>query len=428
MLGSPADTKIEVLDAAGRPVPQLLLQATRDSWITLRSEDANDPAIRLGQFDEMDLNDYMYFNGEVLRIFRLARGPDSDMNYFSRGAMRRAWFYTSPAGHGLDEPCYVVEPRPVGSAIVPNGLPTFTLYYTNDDDSERQLGRDSRLIFTAPEKGAYLVRVTDTRGWSGERFAYRLIVRPPAPNFTAALETKGLDAIPTGTGVQFAVSVDRKDGFEGPIRVDLTNAPAGFFVSSPIVVEAGHLSAAGCIFAYASTPQGPADFSRMKLTATAQIGAQTVMHPIAAFPKVAVAPAPKQALFVEPDADGKAAGDGKTAPTKPLEIVLAPGGRVPAWLRVDRRGNDALLALDLEGLPHGVIIDSIGLNGVQIRANETEREVFLSCARWVEEQDRLCHLVTGNARGNDVVEGLQSSFPVLLKIRKAPAATTAAAN
>ena len=33
MLGSPADTKIEVLDAQGEPVPRVLLQATKDSWL-----------------------------------------------------------------------------------------------------------------------------------------------------------------------------------------------------------------------------------------------------------------------------------------------------------------------------------------------------------------------------------------------------------
>ncbi|MEI9893199.1 MAG: hypothetical protein WDN28_04640 [Chthoniobacter sp.] len=74
-----------------------------------------------------------------MKIFRLARGPDADMVYFTRGGVRRAFFNTSPAGHGLDEPCYVVEPKPVGAKIVPNGLPVFTLSYTNDDDSERQL-------------------------------------------------------------------------------------------------------------------------------------------------------------------------------------------------------------------------------------------------------------------------------------------------
>jgi hypothetical protein len=75
-----------------------------------------------------------------------------------------------------------------------------------------------------------------------------------------------------------------------------------------------------------------------------------------------------------------------------------------------------------------VIVDSIGLNGVQIRAGENEREVFLSCASWVPEQDRLVHVVTGNARANESTEGLQASFPVLLKVRKAAPAQTVSAK
>src|SRR6202012_1209770 len=106
----------------------------------------------------------------------------------------------------------------------------------------------------------------------------------------------------------------------------------------------------------------------------------------------------KQMLLLEPDASGKPIGDGKTAPPKPYEITIAPGGRVSAWLRVDRHGNDGLLALDVEGLPHGVIVDSIGLNGVQIRANENEREIFLSCDSRVPEQARLFQVVAGSVR------------------------------
>src|SRR5882757_1002988 len=114
MLGSPADTRIEVLSDKGAPVPMLTLQATKDSWLTLRSTDANAPGIRLGQFSEMLLDDYMYFNGEVLKISRLARGPDADMSYYANRGKRRDYFFTSPASHGLDDVCYVVEPKPPG--------------------------------------------------------------------------------------------------------------------------------------------------------------------------------------------------------------------------------------------------------------------------------------------------------------------------
>ncbi len=232
MLGSPADTKIEVLDSKGDPVPEVVLQATKDSWLTLRSADSASAGIRLGQFREMELNDYMYFNGEVVKINRLARGPDDDMVFYTRNGIRRAYFNTSSAGHGLDEPCYVVEPKPVGTTIVPNGLPVFTINYVNDDDSERELGKDSRLYFTAPTKGRYLVRVTDTRGWSGERFAYRLMIRPPELDYAATIATKGEVRIPAGSGEQFVVKVERKDGWDGDVRVDVSGVPPGFFVST----------------------------------------------------------------------------------------------------------------------------------------------------------------------------------------------------
>jgi len=61
--------------------------------------------------------------------------------------------------------------------------PGVTLYYANDDDGERKLGSDSKLQFTAPADGSYLIRVSDTRGFGGDRFAYRLLVREPKPDF-----------------------------------------------------------------------------------------------------------------------------------------------------------------------------------------------------------------------------------------------------
>lgn len=418
-MGSPADTKIEVLDMQGKPVPMLLFQATKDSWLTLRSTDANAPGIRLGQFTEMALDDYMYFNGEILKIVRLARGPDADMNYYTNRGKRRDYFFTSPAAHGLDDVCYVVEPRRMGSKIVPNGLPTFTVNYANDDDSSRELGSDSYLIFTAPAKGSYLVRVSDTRGWSGDRYAYRLILRSPQPDFAVNLLTAAEVNIPDGSGVQYALSTDRIDEWDGDIRVDVSNVPEGFFMSSPVTIQAGHLVASGCLYALPGTKLGAHDFSKMKITATGTVNGKEVVKPVNSISKVMVTAAPKKLLLMEPDVAGKPAGDGKNIPQKPYEITIAPGTTVSAWLRVDRRGDDALIACDVENLPHGVIVDNIGLNGVQIRAGENEREIFLSCAAFVPEQDRLCHVIIGSARTDAVREtGAVAGFPILLKVRK----------
>lgn len=419
MVGSPADTKIEVLDARGQPVPMINMQATKDSWLTLRSKDANEAAIRLGQFSEMDLNDYMYFNGEVLKILRLARGPDADMIYYAKGGKRRAYFNTSPSAHGLDDVCYVVEPKPIGARIVSNGLPVFTVNYANDDDGERELGRDSRLIFTAPEKGSYVIRVSDTRGWSGERFAYRLVVRPPRQDYVAKLRTSNEIKVPLSSGVQFAITADREDGFDGDVRIDVSGVPEGFFISTPMVVQAGHLDAAGCLYALPNARLGVHDFSKVKIMATSIVNGKPLEKSAGEFSKITVSEASKKSLFMEPDQAGKPMGDGKTAPARPYEVTIVPGMTVSVWLRVDRRGDDALIPVDVENLPHGVIVDNIGLNGVQIREKENEREIFLSCAKWVPDQDRLCHVIVGSAR-NDAVkaDSSQTSFPVLLKVRK----------
>ena len=46
------------------------------------------------------------------------------------------------------------------------------------------------------------------------------------------------------------------------------------------------------------------------------------------------------------------------------------------------------------------------------RWGETEREIFLTAAKWVPETDRLCFAIENQA-------GRQTSLPVMLHVRKA---------
>jgi len=95
----------------------------------------------------------------------------------------------------------------------------------------------------------------------------------------------------------------------------------------------------------------------------------------------------------------------------PLELTIAPGQTIPAMLRVQRHGHDDLVTFTVENLPHGVIVDNIGLNGVLIPKGQDERQIFLSAARWVGDTDRLCYAVESQA-------GRQTSLPVLLHVRR----------
>ncbi|MBW3543258.1 MAG: hypothetical protein KY476_23635, partial [Planctomycetes bacterium] len=187
---SPADTRVEVLDAQGRPLERILLRAVRDSYITFRPIDSSQTQARLKNWEEMDLNQFLYMDGEVVKLFRAPQGPDSGYEFYPIGGKRRLYFDTSAVTHALEEPVYIVEPYRPGAEVVDNGLPVFPVYYENDDDALRKLGNDSRLTFIAPADGEYLVRVTDVRGFGGADYKYTLVVRPPQPGFTASLSPK----------------------------------------------------------------------------------------------------------------------------------------------------------------------------------------------------------------------------------------------
>ncbi len=411
--GSPADTKIEVLHSDGKPVARLLMQAVRDSYNNFRSVDANNPDIRLQNWEEMELNEYVWFNGDVMKIFRQPRGPDGGTFFYVSNGKRRTYFDTSATAHPFDEPCYIVEPHPLGSELLPNGLPVFTLNYQNDDSGDRKLGRDSRLTFTAPADGRYVVRVSDTRGWGGERFVYSLVIREPIPDFSVKLAGANPTVMP-GASIGFSFRADRKDNFDDPIQIDITGVPAGYFASTPLLIEAGHDLISGSLHA---TPdaKADADWSKVKITATAK----GITHDAGSFGKVTLGAPPKFVIVLEPDLGGKAVMRELKDETKPLELTLVPGQTVKAWLRAVRMKDNGIINLDVHGLPHGVIIDDIGLNGVQIRAGENERPIFFRAAKWVQDQDKLCHAAISSARNEHDSAGLQTSFPILMRVRKA---------
>ncbi len=413
---SPIDTKIEVLRPDGRPIERLLLQAVRDSHITFRQIDSVTDDLRVENWQEMELNQLMYLQGEVCKIFRMPQGPDSGFQFYSSGGKRRAYFDTSGIAHALDESTYVVEPHPPGSELVPSGLPIFTVYYENDDDAERELGTDSRLLFTPPTDGKYLVRVTDTRGQSGQRYGYRLVIRQANPDFKVTLNGAN-PKVNAGGGKEFSLKVDRIDGFDGDISVALTNIPAGYLASTPVLIQAGHLEAKGTLNAALDAVQvEETNAAPIQVTATAEVAGRSVTKEVNSLGKIMLVEQPKLFVALEPYDENVTNFVERSISDKPVEITIAPGQSVPAWLKIKRNGHDDLVTFSVEGLPHGVIVDNIGLNGVLIPKGQDRRQIFLTAAKWVPEIDRLCFAQAKQA-------DLQTSLPVLIHIRKSIAQT-----
>ena len=393
--GSPVDTVIEVRHADGKPIERLLLQAVRDSNITFRGIDGNSRDCRLTNWEEMQLNQMVYLNGEVVKLFRSPRGPDSGFLFYEGdGGKRLCYFDTTGTVHAVDEPCFIVEPHAPGSKLVSSGLPVIPLYYANDDDGQRRLGSDSRLTFTAPADGSYCIRVRDARGDGGERFAYRLTVRSPEPDFKVRLSGAN-PTIDAESGKKFTLALERIDGFESEVQVEVTGLPEGFRASTPIVIQAGHREADGVLFAAADAVQpSPEALKKIVVQAKASVDGKPVAKTVNSFGQIKLAPKPKLLVRMEP-----------------AELVIAPGTTISATLKVQRNGHDDLITFSVENLPHGVIVDNIGLNGVLMPKGESERQIFITADSWVPETSRLCFAVENQV-------GSQCSPPVMVHVRR----------
>src|SRR5262249_49195440 len=133
----------------------------------------------------------------------------------------------------------------------------------------------------------------------------------------------------------------------------------------------------------------------LKLVATAMIEGKEVRHEAnGALPKA-----------VEP-------GDIVTTVTQPI-VTLKPGQETRMLVKVDRRnGFKGRIPLDVQGLPHGVRVLHIGLNGILVTERDTEREVFLYAEPWVKSMEHP-FVVLANREGKGTQHAAKS---VLLKV------------
>lgn len=418
---SPLDTKIEVLNSRSQPVPRLLLRAVRDSVIEFRGMNSEQRGVRLANWEEMLLNEYVYLSGDVIKLFQQRRGPDADAQFYPENGNRFAYYDTTSRAHTLGEPGYIVVPYAVRTELPNNGLPIFTLFYENDDDSHRKLGKDSRLTFVAPHDGAYFIRVTDVRGFSGDKLTYELTIRRPQPDFKVTL-TGEKPTINAGSGKPFTVKAERTDNFNGPIRVDIEGMPPGLSVTTPVIIQDGHYEASGVINALddASAPTDE-QLKSIKISAIATVCGQERKKDVPSFTAIKLAEKPKVLAYLtsagtkpgptEQQLKPESRSAGASLLPAMEELTIRPGGTITARLRVERNGFDDRIAFDVANLPHGIIVDDIGLSGVLIPEKQTERTIFLRAEPWVAEQTRPFFATAQ-------VEGNQCSLPMLITVTK----------
>ncbi len=406
-LGSPLDTVIEVLDAKGNPVPRATLRSVARTYVTFRDHDSAGANIRLEAWSELAVNDYLYVGSELMRIDSLPTHPDADCFFYQINGQRTGYLDTTPTHHYMGEPMYKVEIHPPGTTFPPNGFPVFAIPYRNDDGGPGY-GKDSRLFFEPPADGEYQVRVSDARGHAqdaqGRVFEslgspYRLTIRPPRPSFNVSFNPTN-PSIWKGGAIAVTVTAERSDGFEDAIELKLENLPPG--LSAPVTtIPAGERATSFALHAEANAAV-PDKAPPIRLIAKAKINGQEVVREV-------TGQAPK---VVDP-------GDIVTT-TEQSEITLKPGGQVRLTVNIERRGGfKGRVPIEVKGMPHGVRVLDIGLNGILITEKETRRTMVLYAEPWVRPMDHPI-VVLAKREGKNTEHAAKS---VLLKIA-APAAAS----
>jgi hypothetical protein len=93
---------------------------------------------------------------------------------------------------------------------------------------------DSRLVYEFTKSGDYVVRIRDVQDRGGEEYAYRLRIAPARPDYVLRLNTDSARLV-QGDSAVLAVTVLRKDGFDGEINLAVQDLPPGLTAGDAVI-------------------------------------------------------------------------------------------------------------------------------------------------------------------------------------------------
>jgi hypothetical protein len=206
--------------------------------------------------------------------------------------------------------------------------------------------KDSKLTYKFSRTGEYQIEMRNLWSVPAENYPYQLLIRAPEPGFEAMLGADQPYLYPGETGT-LKLSLDRRDGFDEAVPVQLRGLCAGF-TAEAVQIPAGSNNAEILI---QSTDVSPGKYCRI----SADTGGQT------AWRSVRIASGGGEgATFAKVDSAVLAAAE---RPDFSLEaslniVSLVPGGssELPVLIR-RRSGFDAPLQFSAANLPPGVSLE-----------------------------------------------------------------------
>jgi hypothetical protein len=155
---------------------------------------------------------------------------------------------------------------------------TGNLLAFNDDHEDLAAGvnthhADSYFMARLPADGTYYVHLGDAARNGGDEYGYRLRLSAPQPDFALRVVPSSISLRSKSTA-PLSVYVIRKDGFTGPVKLSLTNPPAGFS-ATPISLSGTQAMVRLTLKTSLITNQEPVNLT---VVGTATIGGQNVTH------------------------------------------------------------------------------------------------------------------------------------------------------
>lgn len=269
---------------------------------------------------------------------------------------------------------------PMDSVVVLTDAAGKTLAWNDDyEEKEGELrltggiqthAADSYLRAQIPLTGTYQIRVTDSQGQGGEAYAYRLRISPPRPGYELRVSPSTLNL---RTNQPFPVDVYalRQDGFAGPIKLALKNAPENLRLDGAVIPEGtNHVT-----LTITATGKPGAEPAPLALEGLAPIDGQEVVREalptddtMQAFLYRHLLPAQSLMGVVLPGRgilpyqfDGR------------IPVKLHPGGGTHLHLKNPQGTPMPLLRLELRNPPPGISLGETSLKGTALK-------VELACA------------------------------------------------
>jgi hypothetical protein len=385
-VGSPLDSVIEVLDAQGNAIPRATIRCLNQTTTTLSDRDSRTTGVRLTSTSGLHVNDYLMIGDELDQLDYISDQPDFDVDLKGINGLRLAFLGTSPVVHAVNTPVYRAQILPPDAEFPPNGLPVFHLTWRNDDGGPGYAA-DSRIDFVAPADGQYILHLKDVRGMGGPDFAYRLSLRETVPDYQLTA-TPANPNIPKGGRTPLTVSVDRLQGYEGPVEIEVKGLPAGV-TAGPAKISAGEDSTMVVLSASADAnvdaPPGPmevvghATINGHDVTRSANMNAMldAELHPGQSLQLATIIPAPDVVVT-----------------TDTRQVSLEPGQQVTVTLHVERQnGYKGRVPCFVKNLPRGVQVVNVGLNGVLVTEAQTTRTFTLRAEDWAKPIEQPIYVV-----------------------------------